>query len=108
VGIHATDHTIVRCILADTTLAVAASPAVRVLGVDDFAFRRGSRYGTLLMDLEQRRVIDLLPDRSQDSLAEWLRKHSDVRLITRDRSSETVADGHPTPAGAARGTPGAV
>jgi transposase len=44
-------------------------PTVRVLGVDDWAWRKQQRYGTLLMDLEQSEVIDLLPERSADSFA---------------------------------------
>jgi transposase len=59
--------------------------------VDDFAFRRSSRYGTLLMDLEQRRVIDLLPDRSQDTLVQWLQCHPEVRIISRDRGGDYAA-----------------
>ena len=72
----------------------STSPGVQVLGVDDFAFRRSSRYGTLLMDLQQRRVIDLLPDRSLDTLdtvVDWLQRHPDVRIMSRDRGGEYAA-----------------
>jgi transposase len=67
-----------------------ASPATapRVLGVDDWAFRKGQRYGTILVDLERRRPVDLLPDRTADTLARWLAKHSGIGIIARDRSSE--------------------
>jgi transposase len=47
-------------------------PPVRVLGVDDWAWRKQSTYGTMLLDLERRCVIDLLPVRSAESFAEWL------------------------------------
>ena len=71
---------------------------VKVLGIDDFAFRRGTRYGTILVDLERRRVVDLLPERSQESLVAWLERHPGVKTATRDRSNiyrEALAKGAP-------------
>jgi transposase len=58
----------------------------RFLGVDDFAFRRGQHYGTILVDLEKHCPIDLLPDRDAESLAQWLKNHSGVQIVTRDRA----------------------
>jgi transposase len=62
---------------------------VRVLGVDDFAFKKGSTYGTILVDLEEHKVVDLLPERSQESLVGWFESHpaSGVEVATRDRSN---------------------
>src|SRR5829696_4165426 len=73
---------------------------VRVLGVDDFAFKKGSTYGTILVDLERREVVDLLQERSQESLVAWLNNHSgtEVEVATRDRSNiyrEGLAKGAP-------------
>jgi transposase len=59
---------------------------VRVLGVDDFAFRRGDADGTILVDLERRKVVELLPERSAEPLEEWLRQHPGVEVVARDRS----------------------
>jgi len=78
----------------DTVLrAVRRAPlppaaALQVLSVDDFAFRRGATYGTILLDLERRRVVDLLPERSDVAFARWLRGGSQVRQISRDRGGD--------------------
>jgi transposase len=57
-----------------------------ILGVDDWAIRKGRKYGTILVALERHTVVDLLPDRTSDELATWLKKHPGVEIITRDRS----------------------
>jgi transposase len=57
-----------------------------VLGIDDFAFRKANRYGTILVDLEKRRPLDLLPDREGKTLQTWLKAHPGVKIVVRDRS----------------------
>lgn len=71
---------------------------VRVIGVDDFAFKRGHTYGTVLVDLERHKVVDLLPESSQNSLVAWLRQHPEIEFAARDRSHiyrEALAKGSP-------------
>jgi transposase len=76
-------------------------PAPRVVSVDDWCVRRGHRYGALLVDLERRRVVDLLPDREADTFMAWLQTQPQVMVVSRDRGAN-FADG------ATRGAPQAL
>jgi len=59
----------------------------RILGIDDWAMRRGQRYGTLLCDLERHCPVDVLNGREAKTLARWLQRHQEIQVITRDRAS---------------------
>lgn len=61
--------------------------APRVLGVDDFAFKKGHVYGTIILDMETGERVDVLPDRTADTLTAWLRAHPGAEIVCRDRAS---------------------
>lgn len=79
----------------------SSEPAPRLLGVDEFAFRRGKTYGTILVDLERGVPVDLLPDKHSATFASWLEEHPGVQLISRDRAGEFAL-------GAIQGAPQAI
>ena len=83
-AIHTSDDTVLRRVKA--AAAADVKDSIEVLGVDDWAWRKGQSYGTILVDLDQRSVRDLLADRSAHSFQAWLQQQSGIRVISRDRS----------------------
>jgi transposase len=84
IGMPVSDDTILRH-LKRQAKANSNVTSVRVGGLDDWAWRKGSTYGTILVDLERREVIDLLPDRSAGATADWLKQRPEIEIISRDR-----------------------
>jgi hypothetical protein len=72
--------------------ALPPAPTPTIIGVDDWAFRKGRTYGALIVDLERHRPIALLPDKQAATFATWLKDHPGIRVISRDRDS-AFADG---------------
>ncbi|WP_435807043.1 transposase [Streptomyces canus] len=68
------------------SVSTAWVSAPRIVGIDEYATRKGRHYGTVLVDVERRRPVDLLPDRKASSLAAWLGKHPGIEVVCRDRA----------------------
>jgi transposase len=83
-GIETSRNTTLRRIM---DLPDKARASVVYLGIDDFSFRRGYRFGTILVDLESHRVIDLLPDRQAKTSAAWMKDNPEIHAVSRDRAS---------------------
>ncbi len=84
-GILASGSTLLRALRKKAFAGASVTP--RVVGIDDWAWRKGQRYGTIVCDLERGKVIDLLPDRSADSTGAWLSAHPGIEVVSRDRAS---------------------
>jgi DNA-binding NarL/FixJ family response regulator len=97
-GIHFTRETFLRSLHLLSTPPVGN---VKAVGIDDFAWKRGKRYGTVIIDLETHRLLDILPDREAESVKQWLAAHPEIEIVSRDRAG-AYADG------AAQGAPQAL
>ena len=87
-GIQTSRHTILRRIMALPTEPVGQ---VTELGIDDFSFKRGRTFGTLLIDLQRHQVLDVLPDRKAETAATWMKSHPEIRVVSRDRGGDYAA-----------------
>ncbi len=94
-GMRASPSTLLRYVRGSPSVV---HPQPDAVGIDDWAFRRGHRYGTIFVDLERHEVIDLLEDREAGSVAAWLKRHPEIRIVARDRGgayAEAASTGAP-------------
>src|SRR5438132_7481002 len=84
-GMHISGPTLLRRM---RTRACPAPASVRILGIDDWSWKKGATYGTILVDLERRKPIEVLPDRTAETAKAWLRTHPEVEIVSRDRGGD--------------------
>ena len=82
-GFSVSGSTLLRLVRQGVSSRTA--PPLRVIGIDDWAWKRGQRYGSIVCDLERRRIVDLLPDRTGATVEDWLSAHPGIEVIARDR-----------------------
>jgi len=94
-GMPTTAKTIIRRVLQ---LPLPSEGEVTKVGIDEWAWKKGLRYGTILVDLEKRRIVQLLAERSVGTSTAWLRTHPEIDLVSRDRGKifrQAATDGAP-------------
>jgi transposase len=94
-GMKASPSTLLRYVRGSPEVAYTQPHAI---GIDDWAFRRGRRYGTMIVDLERHEVIDLIEDREAEAVRAWLERHPQIRIVARDRGgayAEAATKGAP-------------
>jgi len=87
-GLQVTARAILRFMQA---LPLPAIAPPRVIGLDEWAWKRGQRYGAIVVDLERKKPIALLPDRSKPTVVQWLKRYPSIKIVARDRSKEFAA-----------------
>src|SRR6266700_3002681 len=92
-GIQTSRHTILRRIMALPTEPVGEVPQI---GIDDFSFRRGRKFGTIVVDLQTHHVLDVLADRTADTSAAWMAAHPELEIVSRDRGGDYAAAAYKT------------
>jgi transposase len=81
-GMSGSADTILRQVHA---ASLPKSPAPRVVGIDEWAVRKGHRYGSVLVDLERHQPVELLPEHTPAAITSWFTEHLEVEIIARDR-----------------------
>jgi len=84
-GMPVSDTTILRSV-KECAGAQPNHAVVRVAGIDEWAWRKGTHFGTIVVDLERRQVVELLLDRSAATTADWFKSHPEIEVVSRDRA----------------------
>lgn len=87
-GVPGSRNTLLRRV---RNLCLPEGPAPEIIGIDDWAWRKGNRYGTIIVDLQRGCPIDVLEDRAAETVATWLQSHPNVQIVARDRAEAYAA-----------------